>query len=110
MLERFRADGADAARVMAAYIDLNPVQAGMVAKPEGYRWDSDGEAMRCRVRYFTDGMTVGSWEFVDLTFKQSLERFEKKRKTGARPMRDVGWEKGATQIYSMRQLMVRAIE
>ncbi len=198
-----------AARVMAAYIDLNPVRAGMVARPEDYRWCSYGEAMRpgpssgrakarggicrvlakreeaqnanrggavswdggaaeryrmmlfadgeevfvedihsgvppgerelkrvrkgfrredvekvlarggklglgealrCRVRYFTDGMVVGSREFVDQVFKQSRERFGKKRKTGARPMRNVGWKKGAAQIYSMRQLMVRAIE
>ena len=34
-----------AARTMAAYIDLNPVRAGMVADPADYRWSSYGEAM-----------------------------------------------------------------
>jgi hypothetical protein len=34
-----------ASRTMAAYIDLNPVRAGMVADPAEYRWSSDGEAM-----------------------------------------------------------------
>ena len=34
-----------AARTMAAYIDLNPVRAGMVADPAEYRWSSYGEAM-----------------------------------------------------------------
>ena len=34
-----------AARVMAAYIDLNPVRAGMVAKPEQYRWCGYAEAL-----------------------------------------------------------------
>ena len=34
-----------AARTMAAYIDLNPVRAGMVADPAGYRWSSYGEAV-----------------------------------------------------------------
>jgi hypothetical protein len=34
-----------AARTMAAYIDLNPVRAGMVADPAEYRWSSYGEAI-----------------------------------------------------------------
>ena len=37
-------DGA-AARTMAAYIDLNPVRAGMVNDPTDYRWSSYGEAV-----------------------------------------------------------------
>ena len=34
-----------AARTMAAYIDLNPVRAGMVTDPASYRWSSYGEAV-----------------------------------------------------------------
>jgi putative transposase len=34
-----------AARTMAAYIDLNPVRAGMVKDPVEYRWSSYGEAV-----------------------------------------------------------------
>jgi len=34
-----------AARTMAAYIDLNPVRAGMVTDPADYRWSSYGEAV-----------------------------------------------------------------
>jgi putative transposase len=34
-----------AARTMAAYIDLNPVRAGIVTDPADYRWSSYGEAM-----------------------------------------------------------------
>ena len=34
-----------AARTMAAYIDLNPVRAGIVGDPSEYRWSSYGEAM-----------------------------------------------------------------
>jgi len=179
-----------AARVMAAYIDLNPIRAAMVQKPEDYKWCSYGEAvrpknnklaraglrrvlgmsersaekseeshhmidryrmmlfsdgeevftdtpetgevnqrvrkgfkrkqvkkvlasggkltfgetLRCRVRYFSDGMTVGSREFVDDLFKSARERFSEKRKTGARPMRGVGWKKKQSSLYSMRQL------
>ena len=35
-----------ATRVMAAYIDLNPIRAGMVGRPEDYAWSSYGEAMK----------------------------------------------------------------
>jgi REP element-mobilizing transposase RayT len=34
-----------AAKTMAAYIDLNPVRAGIVEHPEEYRWSSYGEAI-----------------------------------------------------------------
>ena len=34
-----------AARTMAAYIDLNPVRAGLAEDPADYRWSSYGEAM-----------------------------------------------------------------
>jgi putative transposase len=34
-----------AARTMSAYIDLNPVRAGMVKDPAEYRWSSYGEAV-----------------------------------------------------------------
>ena len=34
-----------ASRTVAAYIDLNPVRAGMVGDPAEYRWSSYGEAM-----------------------------------------------------------------
>jgi REP element-mobilizing transposase RayT len=39
-----------AAKTMAAYIDLNPVRAGMVKNPEEYRWSSYGEAIGGRVK------------------------------------------------------------
>ena len=35
-----------ACKTMAAYIDLNPVRAGMVKEPADYRWSSYGEAIR----------------------------------------------------------------
>jgi putative transposase len=39
-----------AARTIAAYIDLNPVRAGMVKDPAEYRWSSYGEAVGGRVK------------------------------------------------------------
>jgi len=46
--DRFKSvivEGGVAARTMAAYIDLNPVRAGMVEDPADYRWSSYGEAV-----------------------------------------------------------------
>jgi REP element-mobilizing transposase RayT len=46
--ERFKSvivEDGYAARVMAAYIDLNPVRAGMVGKPGDYRWCGYSEAV-----------------------------------------------------------------
>ena len=46
--ERFKSvivESGVAARTMAAYIDLNPVRAGMVIDPADYRWSSYGEAV-----------------------------------------------------------------
>jgi putative transposase len=46
--ERFKSvivESGTAAWTMAAYIDLNPVRAGMVKDPADYRWSSYGEAV-----------------------------------------------------------------
>jgi len=46
--ERFKSvivESGVAARTIAAYIDLNPVRAGMVEDPADYRWSSYGEAI-----------------------------------------------------------------
>jgi hypothetical protein len=46
--ERFKSvlvESGIAARTMAAYIDLNPLRAGMVEDPAEYRWSSYGEAV-----------------------------------------------------------------
>jgi REP element-mobilizing transposase RayT len=202
--ERFRSvivESGIAARTMAAYIDLNPVRAGMVTDPAEYRWSSYGEAiggsnqgngnkaraglvrayffeqqkrdvndlgekwrevsrsyrglmglalarkagraeraqaenpqgqntlnraemfenedkgtvlkdlgivkmLRCRVRYFTDGVAIGSKEFVNEVFILRRERFGEKRKDGARTMKGSG--SGAKgQLWSLRNLKVR---
>jgi REP element-mobilizing transposase RayT len=46
----------DAARTIAAYIDLNPVRAGMVSEPAEYRWSSYGEKKR-RASFFQKSHT-----------------------------------------------------
>ena len=70
---------------------------------------SFGEALRCRVRYLSDGMTFGSREFVDEVFQGARDRFGEKRKSGSRPIRGVGWQQKQTRLYSMRQLVKDAL-
>ncbi|WP_395745591.1 transposase [Prosthecobacter sp.] len=166
-------------RTMAAYIDLNPVRAGLVKDPKDYRWCGyaealsgsrraqrglckaqgkpvDGwrtagvaEAYRCllhdegrevrdaqnekvvrrgvttdsarsvlakggklspaelvrlRVRYFTDGVALGSREFVEDIFASQRERFGPRRKQGGRRITE-----SASPFYTLRQLRVRPL-
>jgi putative transposase len=49
------------------------------------------EALHCRVRYFSDGMILGSRVFVDETFQRYRRNFGVKRQTGARKMRSGPW-------------------
>ena len=166
--DRYRSvlvENGEALRTMAAYIELNPVRAGLVDDPKDYRWcglaealagskrakrglsmilgiavvkwDTEGlrayrclmlgegmeagkkekeaekkqerkyrrrgmerekalaelrngkilsqaEMLRCRVRYFSDGLVIGTRDFVEEAFQAKREWFGDKRKTGAR--------------------------
>ena len=42
---------------------------------------------RCKVRYFTDGVALGTKEFINSVFQSERHRFGSKRETGARRMR-----------------------
>jgi hypothetical protein len=159
-------DGA-AARTIAAYIDLNPVRAGMVKDPAHYRWSSYGEAvgggakgngkkareglvrvwqsyqsaqgsadvwqevskayrrmllqggnervkegclpfatvLHCRIRYFTDGVVIGSRAFVNDVFDQARDRFGPKRIDGARKLKGSA-SPASGQLWSLRDLRV----
>lgn len=50
---------------------------------------SEGEALRCRVRYFADGLALGSKAFVERVFGMARGRFGEKRRSGARRMRRI---------------------
>lgn len=56
--------------------------------------------LRCRVRYFSDGVVIGSKRFVDAFFEAKREYFGPKRKDGARKLRGGDW--GA--LRSLRDL------
>ena len=198
-MERFKSvlvEDGEALRTMAAYIDLNPVRAGMVEDPKDYRWSGYGEAMgggtaarrglcgvvgdtdrgekawdspatakgmsaaevyrcwlfedgrqhtdattsgshgggatkragfssaettaekqrkgklsratllRCRVRYFTDGLVLGSKSYVDGIFGRFRSHFGPRRTSGARALR----EDAHASLFCARQLTVRAVE
>jgi len=60
------------------------------------------EILRCRVRYFTDGVILGSRVFVEDQYRKRRGLFSEKRETGARPMK--GAEYGG--LCTVRQLRV----
>ncbi|MGV3662055.1 MAG: transposase [Prosthecobacter sp.] len=64
-----------------------------------------GELVRLRVRYFTDGLALGSREFVEGVFEANRGMFGPKRKDGARRIGE-----SETELYAMRRLRVRAVE
>jgi hypothetical protein len=187
--ERYRSvlvEDGEALCTMAAYIDLNPVRAGLVDDPRDYRWCGYAEALggskrarralcvvlgvtvasweargqrayrhlllgqgieageetqkrekeqgrrtrrggmkradalaelregkslgkaellRCRVRYFSDGLVLGSKDFVEKAFQEKREWFGAKRKKGARglPLEGGG-------LFSLRNLKGQALE
>ncbi|RPJ34840.1 MAG: chemotaxis protein CheW [Verrucomicrobiaceae bacterium] len=98
--ERFKSvivESGVAARTMAAYIDLNPLRAGMVEDPADYRWSSYGEAMGGGAKgngkkareglvraYFCDqgvGFEAEKWREVSRLYRR-LMGIELQRKSG----------------------------
>jgi hypothetical protein len=84
-----------AARVVAAYIDLNPVRAGMVEVKVRRGKMPLRQVLRLRVRYMTAGGVIGSEAFVRQVYEGAndvLSRKEAKRKRkGGVPMRNGDW-------------------
>ena len=202
-MERFKSvlvEDGEALRTMAAYIDLNPLRAGIVNDPKDYRWCGYGEAMggstaarqglcgvvgdsergeqawdspaaahgmsaaevyrcwlfedgrqhtdatstatgsggssggvqkrvgfsseetaaerqrkgklsraallRCRLRYFTDGLVLGTKSYVDGVFARFRGKFGPKRTSGARALR----EDAQSSLFCARRLAVRTVE
>ncbi len=66
-----------------------------------------GRMLRCRVRYFTAGVAIGSRAFVDEAFANTRERFGARRKTGARRLRGSA-APAAGVLWSLRDLQKRA--
>jgi putative transposase len=66
---------------------------------------SPAELIRLRVRYFSDGLVLGSKEFVESAFQENRSLFGPKRKDGARHLNECEGE-----LFSLRRLRVRAVE
>jgi len=83
-------------KVVRAGISARRIQEVLHKKGRLERW----EALRCRVRYFSDGMILGSRPFVERFFAINRWRFGPTRKNGARAMRYLN----LPQLYTMRDL------
>jgi putative transposase len=66
---------------------------------------SAAELVRLRVRYFTDGVVLGSKEFVEGIFDAQRERFSPKRKQGSRRISE-----SAEPFYALRRLRIRPLD
>ena len=66
---------------------------------------SPAELIRLRVRYFSDGLVLGSKEFVESVFQENRDHFGPKRKSGARRLSECDGE-----LFSLRQLRLQAVE
>lgn len=58
------------------------------------------DALHCRVRYFSDGVALGSKAFVEEVFARNRAQFGVKRRNGARPLRKTD----AGDLCTMRDL------
>lgn len=61
---------------------------------------SKAELLHCKVRYFSDGVVLGSKAFVEDVFQSHREEFGLKRKTGARKPKHGQWG----ELCTMRDL------
>jgi REP element-mobilizing transposase RayT len=73
-------------------------------------WESGGKLpvaylLRCRVRYFTDGLAIGSEGFVEEYFSRKRGCFPEGRRKGARRMRGGDWG----EMRTFRELQVRPV-
>jgi putative transposase len=63
------------------------------------------QMLRCKIRYFTDGVVIGSKSFVDGYFNEKRTQFSHKRKSGARKMRHLADDK----LYALRDLQKKPV-
>lgn len=107
--EMYRCVLFDSGREVRAAQNVNGVRKGVT--PEKVRGVlnqggklSLGEMVRLRVRYFSDGLVLGSREFVEEVFSANRDKFGPRRKNGARRMGE-----SETPFYTLRRLSVRAM-
>lgn len=92
----------DAQNVNVVRQGVTAEEAHQVLKEKGKL--SAMELVRLRVRYFSDGLVLGSQEFVESIFIENRSLFGPKRKTGARRLKG-----GDGTLFSMRDLRKNAL-
>ena len=65
-----------------------------------------GQVLRLRVRYFSDGVVLGSRNYVNEVFREFRDRFGARRRDGARPLRGLG---ALGELATMRDLQVNVV-
>jgi len=65
-----------------------------------------GQVLRLRVRYFTDGVVLGSRNYVNGVFAEYRDRFGPRRRTGARRLRGL---EPLKDLATMRDLRIDAV-
>lgn len=66
---------------------------------------SVGELLRCRVRYFSDGLAIGAPAYLELLFQRYRSYFSPNRLSGARAMRHGDWG----GLCTLRGLRMQAV-
>jgi putative transposase len=66
---------------------------------------SRNEILRCRVRYFSDGLVLGSQAFVEEQFLRYRDQFGMKRKNGARAMKYAEWN-GLSTMRNLQKAVI----
>jgi putative transposase len=83
-----------------APVRLGPTKAEILEKVMADEQVSLAEYLRIRVRYFADGLVLGSREFVGGIIEAYQDRFGSKRKPSAHQMRGLD----SAKVYSLRNL------
>jgi len=84
------------------YLDLNRNRSEVDAEKAPQL--TEAEALRCRVRYFVDGLAIGSKSWVNDAFGMTRERFSENRTSGARKMRRI-----KSSLCTLRDLQIEAV-
>ncbi|MFT4550667.1 MAG: putative transposase [Verrucomicrobiales bacterium] len=94
-------------RILFGIGEGNTVRVGLSKASVAKVWEAGGrlslaQLLRCRVRYFSDGLVVGSEYFVESVFAVMRKAFAPGRKDGARRMRGGGGWDGMRVARALR--------
>ena len=67
---------------------------------------SRGQLLRCRVRYFSEGVALGHQDFVEEVFQTNREHFGIRREKGAKPLRELDKK---VALFSLRALRLNSV-